>query len=939
MKHKLFLIIIILCLVLVPSAVRAGTPPLKALIVTGRSNHNWQISSPILKKLLADTGLFTVDIAASPPKGGDMRAFNPDFAAYNVVVLDYNGDSWNPRTKEAFVHYVKNGGGVVAYHAANNAFPGWPEFNEITGLGGWEGRDEKAGPYLYWQDGKVVRDTTPGIGGYHGIQHDFLVLTRDPDHPVTRGLPGKWMHAQDELYSLLRGPAKNIRVLATAYSALEAMGTGRHEPVLFTISYGKGRIFHTVLGHAMSEDPPPAMACAGFIVTFQRGAEWAATGKVTQEIPGDFPATTKDKSAPEDVRRRKGFRPPSLDHILAGVSSYKFGLDRTHLSGLQDYIQANLDSAAALRRCETKLITFLDSAAPLDAKQFVCRQLRVIGTEASIPVLIKMVQKEETADMARYALQEIPGKAVDRALLDILPGTRGKIKIGIIDTLGRRGDAGSAADLAGLTTAPDDAIAAAAITALGNIAGSKASAALTAALKGSKQKHRLPIEDALLKCAGDFAARDNLKEAGKIYKKLVKSGSSPAVGTAALRGRIACSGNKSGKIISDVLKSKQTGLHSAAVSRVSSIEDNSIINASCERLPHLETPIQVQLIAALSGRNSPDILPALVKAANSKEEEVRAAALEALGQQGDASTVYLLARRAAAAKGAEQKAARTSLYGLSAAGVDRAIIRNLIAVTDPGIRIELFQAVAERRIEEGKGVVLSMAKYGVPECRRAALKALKVIARPEDLPELIAVLKKAKTGTVRKEAESAIAAAVEKSAVAADRAEAVLRAYRQEQNSEIRCSLLRVLGKIGCNTTLPALRSALAEKNEKIRDTAIRVLSGWPHPAAQDDLFAVAKSTGNMVHHVLTLQGYIRLLRADKYRSPASMARRFKEALHSARRVEEQREVLAALPDFASQDALAVAESCLKKNELAAEAKQAVEKIKTLLEPTRVAGD
>jgi len=127
----------------------------------------------------------------------------------------------------------------------------------------------------------------------HGPQHPYQIIVREPDHPITKGLPKAFMHSKDELYSNLRGPAKNLTVLATALAAKEKGGTGRHEPILMTIAWGKGRIFHTVLGHAGTQ-----MKCVAFIVTLQRGAEWAATGKVTQKVPADFPTAN-------EVRRRE----------------------------------------------------------------------------------------------------------------------------------------------------------------------------------------------------------------------------------------------------------------------------------------------------------------------------------------------------------------------------------------------------------------------------------------------------------------------------------------------------------------------------------------------------------------------------------------------------------------------------------------------------------
>jgi type 1 glutamine amidotransferase len=263
--------------------------PIKTLIVTGQNNHNWKASSVILQKYLNESGIFVADLAVSPEKGGDMSSFRPDFSAYKVVVLDYNGDSWSEDTNRAFLKYVKNGGGVVVYHAASNAFRNWKEFNEITGLGGWDNRNEKDGPYVYFLDGNEVRDTSPGPGGSHGKQHEYKVVLRNKEHPITRDLPETWTHSKDELYDRLRGPAQNLTVLATAYSDKGTGGTGRDEPMLMTIKWGKGRIFHTVLGHVGGEPTHPAVEGASFIVTFLRGTEWAATGKVTQKLPDDFP--------------------------------------------------------------------------------------------------------------------------------------------------------------------------------------------------------------------------------------------------------------------------------------------------------------------------------------------------------------------------------------------------------------------------------------------------------------------------------------------------------------------------------------------------------------------------------------------------------------------------------------------------------------------------
>lgn len=259
--------------------------PVKVLIVDGQNNHDWKQTTPVLRQILLDSGRFTVEVATSPPHGADMSHFQPDFAKYGVIVLNYNGDEWSEPARVAFEKYVRQGGGVVSYHAADNAFPEWKQFQQMIAVGGWGHRTTQAfGPMIRFRDGEVVLDSTPKSCGNHGRRLPFQVTMRDRKHPIAKGLPLVWMHAGDELYDSLCGPARDFTLLATAHSLTENHGTNEQEPMLLTVRYGKGRIFHTTLGHDV-----PAMQCVGFICTFERGTEWAATGKVTVKVPKDFP--------------------------------------------------------------------------------------------------------------------------------------------------------------------------------------------------------------------------------------------------------------------------------------------------------------------------------------------------------------------------------------------------------------------------------------------------------------------------------------------------------------------------------------------------------------------------------------------------------------------------------------------------------------------------
>jgi type 1 glutamine amidotransferase len=273
----------------------------------------------MMKQYLEATGMFEVDVARTKfiwnaerekaflPLAGAGESemtkepqadpnFKPDFAKYAVVISNFGwrASELPEETQRAFEKYVAGGGGFVSVHAADNCWGNWTEFNKMTGLGGWGDRTEKHGPYVYYNnEGKIVRDTSPGKAGNHTPANEFVVTIRNHEHPITKGLPDFWLHTKDECYSHLRGPAENLTILATACDSPKLKEEGRNEPMLMVIDYHKGRIFHTTLGHDKE-----AFEGVGFITTFLRGTEWAATGKVTLPIPADFPSADKTSSRP-----------------------------------------------------------------------------------------------------------------------------------------------------------------------------------------------------------------------------------------------------------------------------------------------------------------------------------------------------------------------------------------------------------------------------------------------------------------------------------------------------------------------------------------------------------------------------------------------------------------------------------------------------------------
>jgi len=240
---------------------------IQVLVLTGQHVHDWRGTTPILKQILEATGRFEVRV------NEEFRGAGPEtLAPYDLVVVNYYNrgqpDRWGDRANAALEDFVRSGKGLVLYHLALGAFDGWTEYEKMSG-GNWRPNS-----------------------GHHSARHDFTVDIKDTDHPVTRGLKSFTVKS-DELYANLRWqPDGTYHVLATAYddhalyggkARQPIPGPGIHQPSLWTTQYGTGRVFVTTLGHG-----PDEVRSAGFGVTFARGAEWAATGKVTLPIPPEL---------------------------------------------------------------------------------------------------------------------------------------------------------------------------------------------------------------------------------------------------------------------------------------------------------------------------------------------------------------------------------------------------------------------------------------------------------------------------------------------------------------------------------------------------------------------------------------------------------------------------------------------------------------------------
>jgi hypothetical protein len=623
--------------------------------------------------------------------------------------------------------------------------------------------------------------------------------------------------------------------------------------------------------------------------------------------------------------------PGSLDQILKSVASYNGGIDSAPFWALRDYVYARKDDPAARAQCETDLLAFLGTQATPTAKMAVCRHLRLIGGDKSVPVLAKMFTTPETSDMALYALTKIPGAAADQALREGLAKTSGAVQISLINALGVRGSREAVAVLVPILGQTKTEAAKAAAYVLGRLGGPAASAALLKGLATAPADLKIVLAASLLACGEQILKDKDLSAAALLYDKVLTSNLSPALNRAAMRGKISASGDKAADVLMSALQGNDEARQDAAVLKIRDIIPPDAIGPVCGLLPVLPERVRIELLPVLAGYPKEKALPVILAAARSDVPAARLAALKALETAGDATVVPFLAETGAKARGAEQAAARSALASIKGPEIDAAILENLGQNAGEDVQSELLLAVSERRIFAAKSAVASFLGAASPRLRLQAVKGLRTIGTPSDIPAVLDLVLISGEGAELQETQTTAAVLAMKIANPEGRSNTVYARMAEEKSSAGRARLIAVLGRIGDDSALPRVRAGLADSDADIVDAATRALAAWPTGTPIEDVWTIAKTSTNETHKLLALQGFIRMTAAAKYRRPDAAVDDLKLAFESARRPEEKRLVLAALPTFACAEALKLAKTIGADPAVKAEADAALKAIEQKL--------
>jgi HEAT repeat protein len=633
----------------------------------------------------------------------------------------------------------------------------------------------------------------------------------------------------------------------------------------------------------------------------------------------------------EQQRQGMGLVYDSLEAILKDLQAYNTS-DVGPAMALHAYVFSHKDNAQVRKETEAALFEFIQgSPAPAPAGLMAaCRALSLIGSADSVPALAALALKPDTTDAARYALERIPGGEADAALLAAMDKAVGDVKRGLVFSLGARGVNAAVPALTRLAGGKDTALATDAVKALGRIGGAEAVKALSAALGKSTPALKPEAASALLYAAEKMLKSGDKPSAAAVYEKVFTAGVSSASRQAAFKGKIGASADPKGAILK-TLAGKDAELYAPALAMVPASFGAGEIGPVADLLDRLPEGAKIPLTAILAGYPAETVRPYLLTAAEDPSLDVRLAALRAITRAGDGKSVVFLATKAARTAGAEQDAAREALARLKGVDVDAAVLEHLAKTSDEAVKAELVRAASERRVAAAKPGLMELVKSGSPKLKAQAAAAIRTLGGQADIPELLGLLGGLEDEAAREAMQDTVAAVARTNPRELARAGEVKARLAAEKEPRKRADLLRVLGKIGDDSSLAQARAALSDADPDIVDAAVRALAEWPTASARDDVLEIARTSVILNHRVLATRAYVRMIGLEPYRAPEGAAADLLRILALSPRPEEKKLVLGALVRFPCVTALKTAESLLADPTVAEEAKLAADRIRRAL--------
>jgi HEAT repeat protein len=577
----------------------------------------------------------------------------------------------------------------------------------------------------------------------------------------------------------------------------------------------------------------------------------------------------------------------------------------------------------------TALAEKLAAANPV-ARAWMLRQLERIGRAECVgAVAAQLADHDELVrESARRALETNPAPEAGQALLKALTAAEKPAwRAALMNSLGSRGVSDPPVVQALLKAAADvdDDVRSAALMALAKLGEKSAGSMIGEALGKGSPRAQAVATDAYLLLAERLCEKGDKDSALPMYRKLWVKDQKGPIRCAALTGLGRAGGVAELNVIFEAMGDPDAQVRGAAVSALSLLSSKEAVQAMAEKLKSATPEMKTALLRALAAIGDKSVLAAFLAAAADADESVRLEALTGLGGLGNASAALVLAKVAASDTGRARDVSRQSLDRLTGKEVDAGLLA-LAQDPDAKVRAEALRSLGARRTAEALPVALKAAEDADAGVRAEAFRTLGALATADTTPALVNLLVKTREGNERDAAVAAAVAAARQIPDAGVQADPVVSAYANATAAG-KTGLLAALGRLGGAKALEAIRAALKDADEKVKEAAVRGLCEWPDASAAPELLALAKGAANETHQVLALRGYIRVAGLPSERPAAETLKLYQSALEAAKRVEEKRMVLGGLGEVKDLAALNLLETFLADAALKEEAGAAAVKI------------
>ncbi|MBT4817981.1 MAG: HEAT repeat domain-containing protein, partial [Lentisphaerae bacterium] len=622
----------------------------------------------------------------------------------------------------------------------------------------------------------------------------------------------------------------------------------------------------------------------------------------------------------------------ALQEAFSGLRSYEFGQSRAGLVTIERETAHCRPASGRQQALEAGFLALLtEGTASVSARRFACRQLSLVGTKASVPTLSGLLGDAQLGEIARYALERIPGSDADEAFREAIERLVGPARIGVVNSMGKRGQRGAVPTLAKLVGSPDGELREAVLGALGRIGTADAAATL------ARQRDLTASVwlGAWLECANRLADTGELEEAAGMFDDLFGGDVPSHVRGAALDGLVRTRREGVVPIVVSLLADSDPAVRIVAAEYVRDMPGERSTETFARELSGLGPEGKAVLVMALGDRGDAAARDHVIRLLKDDDANVREAAVRALGKLGNSNSVELLAQLLrGGGDGALANVARESLIELRADGVDQALT-SLLENEDGDVVTLVAGVLAERGISAARSELFSLCGGDRPVgVRKAAVAALEELAEPSDVRRLIHLIEAPENKLLRSALQDALVAACRRTTPESRAIRRVQRAYRRGE-SAVQVCLLHVLGRLGTQESLRTVTSAFYGPDSALRNAAIRLLGGWPDASCDDVLAHIAETTSDDIHRVLAVRGLVRALALESDLSDADKLALIRRGMSAAKRPEDRKLVLSALGQVDSLGALEMCGEWIGDPELGEESGVAAETIVEAIKGTQ----